>query len=320
MKNIITTVGIVYGVLALSVAVGLAATQGVLIPAAIPFAVILIIVLRLTLGRRAELIAWATLAAWLGSTYLMTGAASEIVAFLVIVVLAAFGLFRSPYILAAVWLLHPLWDFLPRTLPNRMADLPIACLLFDIPIGLYLLRGARLKTWLPICADEVDPVESGSAVKRVGRSVYVLVALVVLSVAVTAAASANWLLLSALPMSIILIAGLRPLGPKAELIAWAVFTGWFGMTYAHAGGTLEIAVFMGFVVLAAVAVFRAPIVLAGAWLLSVPWNFLPHQLAQTYPALPMACVIFAIPIALYLGWGARAKRWEPFDEPAPVLA
>ncbi|MBP7689753.1 MAG: hypothetical protein KA765_17680, partial [Thermoflexales bacterium] len=58
--------------------------------------------------------------------------------------------FKSPYFLALAWLFHPVWDFVPRDLPPQLLDLPLACLLYDIPIGLYLLWGARRNRWTPI--------------------------------------------------------------------------------------------------------------------------------------------------------------------------
>lgn len=127
-------------------AIGSAAREHMLIPVALPFAAALVLAARV-LGPRTELAAWAVLTVWLGSTYLQTGATRETVAFVVYAGLALLGAFKSPYVLAAAWLLHPLWDFVPRELPALLTDLPAACILFDVPIGLYLLWNARKGRW-----------------------------------------------------------------------------------------------------------------------------------------------------------------------------
>lgn len=122
--------------------IGSAARSQMLIPVALPFAAVLILAAR-AWGPRTELATWSMFTVWLGSTYLTTGTTSETIAFVVYLGVAAWGAFRSPSVLAAAWLLHPLWDFLPRNLPALLQDLPTACILFDVPIGLYLLQQAR---------------------------------------------------------------------------------------------------------------------------------------------------------------------------------
>lgn len=44
---------------------------------------------------------------------------------------------------AAGWLHDPAWDFLPKPWPAAKVDLPVAGLLFDLPIGFYLARAGR---------------------------------------------------------------------------------------------------------------------------------------------------------------------------------
>jgi len=124
-----------------SAGVGAAARRGILIPVAVPFAGALIVTLRL-LRPSAERGAWALFTVWLGSTYLSTGAGIETAAALAYVALALGGVFVSPWLLVAAWALHPAWDLLPRTLPDLLHDLPMACLLFDGAIALYLARVA----------------------------------------------------------------------------------------------------------------------------------------------------------------------------------
>lgn len=76
-------------------------------------------------------------------------------------------------------------------------------------------------------------------------------------------------------------------------------------------GVLDALVFFVYVAVAALGVFRSPFFLVGAWLAFIPWNFAPHKVPPMYAALPVACALFCIPVALYLVWGAREKRWTP---------
>ncbi len=150
MKRVATGIYLVALLFAASWGVSAATRAGVLIPIAVPFALILIVAARLA-GPQPELIAWAVFTAGLlGSTYLQTRSPIEYGMFLIYLVLAGLGVFKSPYFLALAWLFHPVWDFVPRDLPPQLLDLPLACLLYDIPIGLYLLWGARRNRWTPI--------------------------------------------------------------------------------------------------------------------------------------------------------------------------
>jgi hypothetical protein len=137
--------GIIYACLVLvltSIGVGEATESQTLIPFALPFAFVVIGASRL-LGARVELFIWSALTAWLGLTYLQTGSPLEVLLLVVFVGLAVVAQLRSPLVLAAAWLFHPVWDFVPRTLPTELRDLPVACLLFDVPIGVYLFWQIR---------------------------------------------------------------------------------------------------------------------------------------------------------------------------------
>jgi hypothetical protein len=134
-----------------TVAINIATDEGVLIPSAFPFGISLILAARFGplvssrfLGRRAEKYAWLALSAWLGLTYFPYGnRALEILALCLYVGCALLSARRFSYLLGSLWLAHPLWDFVPRTLPNFLTDLPRACILFDVPIGCYLIHCAR---------------------------------------------------------------------------------------------------------------------------------------------------------------------------------
>lgn len=152
MRPTIATVVIVFLVVLTGVGVGAAARSHVLIPAAAPFAVALLLTLR-ALGRTPELLGWAVFTGWLGLTYAQAGSPVEVVMFFVYVTLGALGVFKSPWFLAAAWAVHPAWDLLPRTLPDQLRDLPMACLIFDALVAAYLAWGARRGRW-PFAAQD----------------------------------------------------------------------------------------------------------------------------------------------------------------------
>lgn len=127
---------------ATSIGVGAAARGEILVPVAVPFAGLLIAALRL-LRPTAERHAWGLFTVWLGTTYLSTGAVSETMMAGAYLALAVAGSFISPSFLVAAWAFHPAWDLLPRTLPQLLQDLPMACLLFDGAVAVYLGWASR---------------------------------------------------------------------------------------------------------------------------------------------------------------------------------
>lgn len=314
LKNTALTVFVTLLAILLSFGVSAAAQSDILIPAGFPFSLVLILILHL-LGRRAGLIGFAVFTIWLGSTYLQTGSPLEMVMLVVYIGLAAAGLFISPYALAIAWLFHPIWDFLPRDLPAAMVDLPLACILFDIPIGLYLAWATRSGRYLRF--GDVAPLFTRSAWVAWGQALAVVIALVIFSAIVVMAASMDALLWAAVPLAVALVLALRALGARPELLAWAVFTGWVGMTYAHGGGVVEAVVFFLYVGLAAIGVFQTPWALTLAWLSFIPWSLVPHPLPSGYEGIGPAHILFALPIAAYLIWAARSKRWAT---PSPTAA
>lgn len=309
MKNSLLTVFIVFLILAASFGVGAATQAGTLIQAAVPFAIALIVIMHF-MGPKAELIAWSAFTVGLlGSTYLQTGETVEYAMFFVYILLSVLGLFKSPYFLALAWLFHPVWDFVPRDLPPLQTDLPLACALFDTPIGLYLLWGAWKKHWDPFGANPTNK----SALMRAGKTLFIGSLLAATSSVTVYAADAGQLMWIALPMAVIVIAGCRMIGSRAELIAWGFFTGWLGMVFVSSGSALDSLAFFVYVAVAALGVFKSPYFLAIGWIIFIPWSFLPHELTQTYPGLSLAFVLFCLPIGSYLLWNARENRWEPLD-------
>ena len=146
MITIASIVYILFLIMLTGSAIGAAAKAGYLIPAAVPFALVLILILRF-MRPKFEHIVWAAFTVWLGSTYVQLGNPIEYGLFFAYIALALLGVLKSPYFLVVAWLFHPAWDFIPRELPELYVDLPMACILFDIPIGIYLLSASRIKRW-----------------------------------------------------------------------------------------------------------------------------------------------------------------------------
>lgn len=154
-----------------------AAANAALIPFALPAALVLILAMRLLglrrIGRRMELVGWAVFTVWLGTTYVVTSPTVmwfEVVVLVGYVGLALLGVAKSPYFLAVAWLLHPVWDFVPRELPALLTDLPTACILFDVPIGIYLVLGAATGRWRVLASrvetdSDVDLVEPAGSLR-----------------------------------------------------------------------------------------------------------------------------------------------------------
>lgn len=319
MKNTLLTLYIIFLVIAAGFGVGAATEAGVLIPAAVPFALILIALLYF-LKPQAELLGWAALTVGLlAGTYLVTGEVIEYVIFIVYLILTMLGIFKSPYFLAFAWLFHPIWDFLPRELPGHMHDLPLACAFFDTPIGLYLLWGSWKKRWVPFGED----ASNKAALVRSGKAIFIGVLIMAVSSVIVAAIGSGYLIWVALVASLLIIFGFRFMGETAELIAWAVLTGWLGMTYAHTGGMGDALFFFAYVVISALGVFKSPYYLGIAWLVFIPYSFLPHHAHHMSPDFALATIFYCLPAGLYLLWGVWKKRWQAFDdnpitEPAAV--
>ena len=113
LKRIAVTVYILVLLYLAGFGIGSAAREDMLIQIALPFAIVLILGVRV-LGERFELAGWAVFTVWLGSTYLQTGQIIETIIFVVYIGIALLGAFKSPYFLAFAWLFHPVWDFIPR--------------------------------------------------------------------------------------------------------------------------------------------------------------------------------------------------------------
>lgn len=318
MKNVALTLWIVILLIAAGFGVGTATQAGVLIPTAVPFSLVLVLIM-FFMGAKAELISWAAFTAGLlGGTYLQTGEPIEYGIFVVYILLTALGLFKSPYFLALAWLFHPVWDFLPRNLPAPMHDLPLACAFFDTPIGLYLLWGSWKKRWHPFGRQTMRGAFVNSA-----RLFWIGILILGVSYALVTSTGTGYLHWVGLVAAGVVLIGFRLSGRGAEWMGLAMLTGWLGMTYAHTGGIVDAVVFLLYVVVSALGYFKSPYLLTVAWLAFIPWSFVPHALTQAYPDFPMATLFYCLPIGLYIFWGARTSRWNTQhinDSLAPVPA
>jgi ABC transporter len=90
--------------------------------------------------------------------------------------------------------------------------------------------------------------------------------------------------------------GLRRIGANGEQLAWAAFSVWPGSTYLQTNAPLEYALLLLYTLLAVLGIFKAPYLLAMAWLFHPVWNFLPRDLPPDLSDSPLACVLFDIPI------------------------
>lgn len=289
--------------------IGFATELGILIPAALPLGVLLV-GLFFWLSPRVQLIAWAAASAWLLSSVYLGTSGIEYFMLALVVVAAIAGVFWSPWFIAGIWMIHPLWDLIPRELPDHQHDLPLACLIYDLVVGIYLIFRIRAKFF------ESATVESKSGSKffstGLGRTSAALIMLAVLTTQIFIVGTISmepysvWL---AAPVAILLIVSTMWLPREGQKTFWAIFTAWTGMTFAHSGEILEIVIF-GFMALLAVLGFsKSSYIWAGAWIFHSFWHFLPRQHISHETALlmghwmvPSAGAVFGLTIGTYLVW------------------
>jgi len=137
----------------ISTVVSRAGHAGILTMIAIPLALALIVVWR-WLGPQAELVAWTLFVLWLGLTYVNPAYPAtlprELTVAAIYALLAALGLFVSPWFLAVGLAAHIGWDFVPRDLPAHLHDLPTACMLYDGVLALYGGWQTYMRRWQPL--------------------------------------------------------------------------------------------------------------------------------------------------------------------------
>ena len=295
--------------------IGIGTQLGILIPAAFPLGVLLVL-LFYWLPARVQLIGWAVATVWLLSSVYLGASDLEYVALIVVVVAAIAGVFWSPWFLAGIWMIHPLWDLVPRDLPEHQHDLPLACLIYDLVIGVYLIIRIRAKFFDGAMVEH----KTGSKIFSTGlgrtSAALIMLAVVITQILVVGTVSmesySTWV---AAPVALALILSTLWLPREGQKISWAVFTAWTGMTFAHSGEALEISIF-GLMGLLAVLGFRkSPFIWAGAWAFHALWHFLPREPISHETALlmghwmvPTAGAVFELSIAAFLFWFALQEK------------
>ena len=291
--------------------IGLATQLGILLIAAIPLGVLLVALL-CWLPSRAQLLSWSAITVWLLSTVYLGSSDLEYVMLVVVLIAAIAGALWSPWFLAAIWFIHPLWDLIPRELPEIQQDLPLACLMYDLVVAFYLLWRIRRGFFDGAVVTPANP--SGVLKTGLSRTLTALVMLIVLiaQILVVGVISMEeisaWL---AAPVAVALIASTLWLPLEGKKAFWLVFTMWTGMTFAHSGQLLEIAVF-GLMIIAAVLGYQVSMYYwAMAWAFHGLWHLLPrdhlsHEAAMLmgHWMIPSAGLVFEISIAVYLAWFA----------------
>ncbi len=295
--------------------IGLATQLGILIPAAFPLGVLLVL-LFYWLPARVQLIGWAVATVWLLSGVYLGTSDVEYFALIAVVVAAIAGVFWSPWFIAGIWMIHPLWDLLPRDLPDHQHDLPLACLIYDLVIGIYLIIRIRAKFF-----DEAKvELKTNSKIFSTGlgrtTAALIMLAVIITQILVVGTVSmesySTWV---AAPVGLALILSTLWLPREGQKIFWAVLTAWTGMTFAHSGEALEIAIF-GLMGLLAVLGFRkSPFIWVGAWTFHALWHFLPREhishetaLLMGHWMIPVAGTVFELSIAAYLFWFALQEK------------
>ena len=295
--------------------IGLGTQLGILIPAAFPLGVLLVL-LFYWLPARVQLIGWAVATVWLLSSVYLGASDLEYVALIVVVVAAIAGVFWSPWFLAGIWMIHPLWDLVPRDLPEHQHDLPLACLIYDLVIGVYLIFRIRAKFFDKAKVElKINSKMFSTGLGRTTAALIMLAVIITQILVVGTVSMESYSIWVAAPVALALILSTLWLPREGQKIFWAVLTAWTGMTFAHSGEALEIAIF-GLMGLVAVLGFRkSPFIWAGAWAFHALWHFLPREhishetaLLMGHWMIPVAGAVFELSIAAYLFWFALQEK------------
>jgi hypothetical protein len=294
--------------------IGFATQQKILLIAALPLGILLVLLLA-WLPARAQLLSWAAVTVWLLSMVYAGTSDIEYIMLFAVVFAAIAGVFWSPWFLAAIWFIHPLWDLIPRDLPEHQHDLPLACLIYDLVVAIYLawrIRKGFFKDAVVIPTKPERFLSTGLSRTLVAAGVLVVIVIEISVVGMfSMEESSVWF---AAPVAIGLIAATLWLPMSAKKIFWMIFTIWTGMTFAHSGEALELVVF-GLMIALGVLGYRVSMYYwVGAWGFHALWNLLPREhlshdaaMMMGHWMVPVAGLIFETTIALYLLWLARRE-------------
>ncbi len=286
--------------------IGLATSADALLIAAVPLGILLVISLA-WLNPKAQLIAWSVATGWLLSSVYLGTSDLEYGALLIVILAAIAGVVWSPWFLAGIWLLHPIWDLIPRDLPEHQHDLPLACLMYDLVVAIYLawrIRSGFFKDAVVQPNKETRFISKGWS--RLFVSAYVLIVIAIEITVVGMVSMEDYSQIAAVIVPFALIVSLIWLPLDVQRIFWMAFTIWTGMTFAHSGELLEILIFFAMIGLA-IAGFRVnPYYWVIAWTFHAAWNLVPRAHDMSSSLLmghwmePLAGFTFEIIIAVYL--------------------
>ena len=314
LKTILYVLYIAIATLGVSYVIGFATSNDVLLWAALPLGIV-IVALFFWLPPRVQLVGWAVATGWLLSSVYLGSSDYEVVALVVVMLAAIAGVVWSPWFLAAIWFLHPVWDLIPRDLPDHMHDLPLACLIYDLVIALYLAWRTRKGFFdSAVAKSSSRMLRSGWA--RTLVSIYLVVVVIVEIFAVGSLTMTDVAVPASALVGVALIALLFWLPKDAQRIFWVAFTAWMGMNFAHSGDLLEIVVFLTVVVLAVLGFTKNPYLWSVAWALHAIWYLLPREHNMQMAMLmghwmqPVAGLIFELVIAAWLFVFARRINSE----------
>lgn len=296
--------------------IGFATKAEILLIAAAPLGMIVVGLLA-WLPARAQLLTWASVTAWLLSAVYLGTSDFEYLMLVGVFLAAIAGVFWSPWFLAAIWFIHPLWDLIPRDLPDHQHDLPLACLIYDLIIAIYLAW--RIRNGFFAGATAAPSVQTGVLKTGFRRSLAALAMLmvVVAEIMIVGTLSMNqFSIFIAVPVALALIASTLWLPIEGKKAFWLVFTIWTGMTFAHSGELLEILIF-GLMILLAVAGYRVSMnYWVIAWGFHALWHLFPREHISHDAAMLMghwmvsaAGLLFELVIAGYLFWFTRRNTY-----------
>lgn len=293
----------------ISYLIGFGTQADLLLVMAVPLG-LFIVALLAWLSPRAQLVAWSTVTAWLLSAVYLGTSDLEYLMFFLVIFAAIAGALWSPWFLVGIWLVHPLWDLIPRDLPEHQHDLPWACFIYDTVVGLYILW--RVKTGFfkdAIVAPKLKEKFLTTGLSRTLSAVG-LIAILAMEIILVGLISMDeisvWL---AVPVAFGLILATLWLPSSGRKIFWLAFTIWTGMTFAHSGEMLELVVFGVMIVLAVLGYRTSHVYWVIAWSFHALWHFLPREHLSHESALfmghwmvPTAGFLFELTIAAYLLW------------------
>ena len=295
--------------------IGIATQLGILLIAAIPMGLLLVTLL-MWLPPRAQLLSWAAVTAWLLSAVYLGTSDIEYIMLIVVFLAAIAGVFWSPWFIAAIWFIHPIWDLIPRELPDHQHDLPLACLMYDLVVAIYLawrIRKGFFKDAIAAPSTESRVLKTGARRTLVALAMLVVVAVEISIVAMISMDEVSiWL---AVPVAGALVASTLWLPLEGKRVFWLVFTMWTGMTFSHSGELLEIAIFGAMIVLAVLGYRVSMNYWVIAWTFHALWHLVPRaemshgaSMMMGHWMVPAAGFAFEIAIAGYLAWLAYTQR------------